>query len=161
MWTKGRFLKAAVTIASFTFLPNQIKSAVAACYSKGRYMQKLIAPIGLLSFKSIRNTMRPFVLPYPYRLILLVACVVACTTQLYAQAIGSSKGLRLSTFDVDATPPIGNPLTYDSTANSWDLGLRAKGIVLQGAGQPIVLVAVDWIGIANDSQDAFKEALAE
>lgn len=105
--------------------------------------------------------MRPFVLPYPYRLILLVACVVACTTQLYAQAIGSSKGLRLSTFDVDATPPIGNPLTYDSTANSWDLGLRAKGIVLQGAGQPIVLVAVDWIGIANDSQDAFKEALAE
>ena len=105
--------------------------------------------------------MRLFVLSYPYRLILLVACVVACTTQLHAQANGSSKGLRLSTFDVDATPPIGDPLTYDSTANSWDLGLRAKGIVLQGAGEPIVLVAVDWIGIANDSQDAFKEALAE
>jgi pimeloyl-ACP methyl ester carboxylesterase len=68
--------------------------------------------------------------------------------------------LKIATFDVDATPPIGDPLTYDSTANSWDLGLRAKGIVLQGAGLPIVLVAVDWIGIANDSQDAFKEALA-
>src|SRR5690554_3333410 len=69
--------------------------------------------------------------------------------------------LAVATFDVDATPPIGSPLTYDSMANSWDLGLRAKGIVLMGAGQPIVLVAVDWIGIANESQDAFKQALAE
>lgn len=77
-----------------------------------------------------------------------------------AQSAASAEGLYLSTFDVDATPPIGDPLTYDSTANSWDLGLRAKGIVLMGAGQPIVLVAVDWIGIANDSQDAFKAALA-
>jgi pimeloyl-ACP methyl ester carboxylesterase len=105
--------------------------------------------------------MRNFSFSYPYKLLLMVACAVACTTHLHAQAIGSSEALRLSTFDVDATPPIGDPLTYDSTANSWDLGLRAKGIVLQGAGQPIVLVAVDWIGIANDSQDAFKEALAE
>src|SRR5690606_37194206 len=96
-----------------------------------------------------------------YKLFLLAVYLIACTTQLYAQAIGSSEGLRLSTFDVDATPPIGDPLTYDSTANSWDLGLRAKGIVLQGAGLPIVLVAIDWIGIANESQDAFKAALAE
>lgn len=104
--------------------------------------------------------MRFFSFPYTYWLFLLLA-YVACTTQSLAQAIGSPEGLRLSTFDVDATPPIGGPLTYDSTANSWDLGLRAKGIVLQGAGLPIVLVAVDWIGIANDSQDAFKEALAQ
>lgn len=70
-------------------------------------------------------------------------------------------GLRLSTFDVDASPPVGSPLAYDSTANAWDLGLRAKGIILMGAGQPIVLCAVDWIGIANESQDEFKSALAE
>jgi hypothetical protein len=31
---------------------------------------------------------------------------------------------------------------------------------LSGAGQPIVLVAFDWIGIANESQDEFKRALA-
>ncbi|MGI6573565.1 MAG: DUF4838 domain-containing protein [Fermentimonas sp.] len=42
-----------------------------------------------------------------------------------------------------------------------DLGLRAKGMVLTGAGQPIVLCAIDWIGIANESQDVFKQALAE
>jgi len=70
-------------------------------------------------------------------------------------------GLRLTTFDVDATPPVGSFLAYDSMINSWDLGLRAKGIVIMGKGQPIVLCAVDWIGISNDSQDAFKSALAE
>ncbi len=69
--------------------------------------------------------------------------------------------LHLATFDVDATPPIGTQLTYDREVNKWDLGLRAKGVVITGAGQPIVICAVDWIGIANDGQDAFKEALAE
>ena len=42
-----------------------------------------------------------------------------------------------------------------------DLGLRAKGIVLSGSGLPIVLCAVDWIGIGNESQDAFKARLAK
>lgn len=39
-------------------------------------------------------------------------------------------GLRLSTFDVEVIPPIGNKIAYDSVLNSWDLGLRTKGIVL-------------------------------
>jgi len=32
--------------------------------------------------------------------------------------------------------------------------------VLLGAGEPIVLCAVDWIGIANEGQNAFRNALA-
>ncbi len=72
-----------------------------------------------------------------------------------------TESLRISTFDVDATPPVGSYLAYDLMVNSWDLGLRAKGIVLMGSGQPVVLCSVDWIGISNDSQDAFKDALAE
>jgi hypothetical protein len=70
-------------------------------------------------------------------------------------------GLRLSTFDVDATPPIGNRMAYDRVKATWDLGLRAKGIVLMGAGKPIVLCSIDWIGVANDSQDEFKSILAK
>ena len=70
-------------------------------------------------------------------------------------------GLKLLTFDVDVTPPVGSELTYQRMAASWNLSLRARGIVLLGAGDPVVLCAVDWIGIANESQDAFKEALAE
>jgi hypothetical protein len=33
--------------------------------------------------------------------------------------------------------------------------------VLLGAGQPIVLCAVDWIGIANEAHDVFRQTLAE
>jgi hypothetical protein len=51
-------------------------------------------------------------------------------------------------------------MAYDPVTNRWDLGLRARGIVLLGAGEPIVLCAVDWIGIANEGHDAFREALA-
>ena len=69
--------------------------------------------------------------------------------------------LKVSTFDVDATPPEGSWLAYDSLLNTWDLGLRAKGIVLTGAGNPIVLCVVDWIGIANEAHDAFREGLAK
>lgn len=105
--------------------------------------------------------MKFFLSPNLYRHFLIILWAVWGTGQICAQQTGSPHGLLLSTFDVDATPPISSPLTYDSTANSWDLGLRAKGIVIQGAGLPIVLVAIDWIGIANESQDAFKSALAE
>ena len=73
-------------------------------------------------------------------------------------AVGS--GLRIGLFDVDATPPVGSWLAYDPVTNRWDLGLRARGVVLAGAGDPIVLCAVDWIGIANESHDLFRERLA-
>jgi len=68
--------------------------------------------------------------------------------------------LKLSVFDVDVTPPPGTRLTYDMEINTWDLGLRAKGIVLMGSGKPIVLCSIDWIGIANEGHDAFCQALA-
>ena len=38
--------------------------------------------------------------------------------------------------------------------------LSARGIVLLGVGKPIVLCAVDWIGIANGGHDAWRESLA-
>lgn len=68
--------------------------------------------------------------------------------------------LRIATFDLDATPPIGSRLAYDPVTHSWDLTLRARGLVLLGAGEPIVLCAVDWIGIGNEAHDRFREALA-
>lgn len=73
----------------------------------------------------------------------------------------STDGLRVATFDVDATPPIGSLLAYDPVTNHWDLGLRARGIVLLGAGEPIVLCAVDWIGLGNGGHDAFCNDLAK
>ena len=69
--------------------------------------------------------------------------------------------LKIGLFDVNATPPVGSQLTYDPMINTYDLSLRAKGIILTGAGAPIVLCAIDWIGISNESQDVFKQSLAE
>jgi len=72
-----------------------------------------------------------------------------------------SPGLSLATFDVDATPPVGSQMAYGPVINTWDMSLRARGIVLRGAGQPIVLCSIDWIGLANESQDEFKRLLAD
>jgi hypothetical protein len=69
--------------------------------------------------------------------------------------------LRLATFDIDATPPVGSMMAYDPVRRVDELGLRCRGIVLSGAGEPIVLCAVDWIGIANEGHDVFRQTLAE
>jgi hypothetical protein len=68
--------------------------------------------------------------------------------------------LRLATFDIDVTPPVGSMMAYDKVIRHDDLPLRARGVVLLGADQPIVLCAFDWIGIANEAHDTFREALA-
>ena len=69
------------------------------------------------------------------------------------------EGLRLAVFQADATPPLGSPVAY-APARKIEDPLSARGIVLLGAGEPIVLCAVDWIGIGNGGHDAWRESLA-
>jgi len=95
---------------------------------------------------------------------LIVGCAIIFSdgfSQNTQPAANLSTGLKLAVFDVDATPPVGSQLAYDPVTGRWDLGLRARGIVILGAGQPVVICSIDWIGIANDSQDEFKRVLAE
>jgi len=87
---------------------------------------------------------------------LLIACVlVSITGTLRAE------GLRLAVFDVDATPPVGSMMAYDPVKVQSELGLRGRGVIVLGAGEPIVLCAVDWIGISNEGHDVFRQRLAE
>ncbi len=80
---------------------------------------------------------------------------------LPARMMAAGGGLQLSTFDVDVTPPAGSFLAYTpQVKTTWDLGLRAKGVVLLGSGKPIVLCAIDWIAISNEGMDDFRQALA-
>lgn len=74
---------------------------------------------------------------------------------------GQSTPLKVAVFDVDATPPMDFAMAYDPVKRIDELTLRCRGIVLIGPEQPIVLCAVDWIGIANEGHDAFRQALAE
>jgi hypothetical protein len=71
--------------------------------------------------------------------------------------------LHLTTFQSDATPPLGHPLCggWIQPARSVDDPLRALGIVLLGAGAPVVLCAVDWCGLRNDANRAWRQALAQ
>lgn len=85
-----------------------------------------------------------------------------------AVLLGSSDGLaaekvplQIATFDLDVTPPVGSMMAYDPVRRIGELGLRCRGIVISGSGKPIVLCAFDWIGIANESHDAFRNVLAE
>lgn len=78
--------------------------------------------------------------------------------------LASFAGLQVSTFQVDVTPPLGTPLCGGGVkpAEAIDDPLSARGVVLLPAGQaPVVLCAVDWVGIANRGWDAWREALAE
>ncbi|MFV0441972.1 MAG: hypothetical protein ACK5Q5_00220 [Planctomycetaceae bacterium] len=70
-------------------------------------------------------------------------------------------GVRLAVFDVDATPALGSAMAYDPVKRIDELTLRCRGVAITGIEQPIVLCAVDWIGIANEGHDAFRDALAE
>jgi hypothetical protein len=94
-------------------------------------------------------------------LLVYLPFIVAFASDLSPSQDAKSGDLRLSTFDIDATPPVGSILAYDTMSNVWDMGLRARGIVLQGAGLPIVLCSIDWIEISNRSQDVFQHALAK
>ncbi len=71
--------------------------------------------------------------------------------------------LQLAPFRFDVTPPMGH-----SCCGGWitpvmavDDALEAVGFVLLGAGQPIVVCAVDWTELLNEAHVEWRRALAE
>lgn len=75
------------------------------------------------------------------------------------QAQFNNNQLKIATFDVDVTP-MDDLLAYNKQINTWDLSLRAKGLVILGSGDPIVVCSVDWLAISNGGMDQFREAMA-
>lgn len=73
-----------------------------------------------------------------------------------------SQPLTISTFTVDATPPIGHPCCggWITPIQVVDDKQLALGIVLKGSGAPVVIIAVDWTGILNDSYFQLQQAVA-
>ena len=70
--------------------------------------------------------------------------------------------LKLATFAVDVTIPLGHRCMGILPTKSLriDDPLEARGFVLTGAGEPLVLLAVDWCEIRNGAYDQWREALA-
>jgi hypothetical protein len=69
--------------------------------------------------------------------------------------------LSVGVFETDVTPPIGSPVAYAITRSIVD-PLSARGMVIFIDDQkPVVLCAVDWIGISNEGHEVWEKKLAE
>jgi hypothetical protein len=73
------------------------------------------------------------------------------------------RGLRLATFSVDVTPPVGHPLLGGLQGPASTIGdpLLARGVVLLSAGEPVVLLGLDWCELRNDAYDGWRDAVAK
>ena len=71
--------------------------------------------------------------------------------------------LKLATFRFEVTPPLGHSLCggWIKPAEAVDDSLEAIGFVLLGAGEPIVICAVDWTGLLNSANLKWRQALAD
>lgn len=88
-----------------------------------------------------------------------VACLVFGAV-IHAAEEPSSR-VQIATFDVDVTPPVGSHMAYDPVRRVDELTLRCRGIVVLGSGKPLVLCAIDWIGLYNEGYDHFRDLLAQ
>ena len=101
--------------------------------------------------------MIPFKNKSIFSLVVFGICLILCNA-LPAQ---HTAHLRVGVFEADVTPPIGSPVAYAITRSIRD-PLSARGIVIFIDDQkPVVLCAVDWIGISNEADDEWRKKLAE
>lgn len=72
-------------------------------------------------------------------------------------------GLHVAPFRFDVTTPMGHGCCggWIKPIEAVDDPLDAVGIVLLGAGKPIVLCAVDWTGLLNEAHVEWRTALAQ
>ncbi|HVA46135.1 MAG TPA: hypothetical protein VNH11_07155 [Pirellulales bacterium] len=82
---------------------------------------------------------------------------------LCCDPVTAAAPLRVAAFKVDVTPPLGTPLCDALCPPASEIvdPLSARGIVLVADDQPIVLCAVDWVGIGNGGYDAWRSAIAK
>jgi hypothetical protein len=74
-----------------------------------------------------------------------------------------STDFRIATFRADITPPLGHALCGGMVAPAARIGapLSARGILLWGGGDPILIAALDWTELRNDAYRRWREALAQ
>ena len=74
----------------------------------------------------------------------------------------NSDDLHVAPFRFEVTPPLGHPCCGGliKPVEVVDDALEAVGVVLLGAGDPVVLCAVDWTGLLNGAHLAWRTALA-
>ena len=93
----------------------------------------------------------------------LLKMLLIVSVFVFSPSLRAAEPLTIATFQADVTPPIGSPLCDGLVKPAATIvdPLSARGVVLFGEGKPIVLCAVDWVGIGNGGHDAWRAALAD
>jgi hypothetical protein len=93
----------------------------------------------------------------------VTAAPLALTSAAVPVADAGPGDLHLAAFRFDVSPPIGHPCCggWIKPVEGYDDPQEAIGVVLLGAGKPIVICAVDWTGILNAAHLEWRTALAE
>jgi len=86
--------------------------------------------------------------------------ILSFTLFLLPTIVSAAEPLRVGKFVVDVSPPIGSPMAYD-ICDAVGMPLTARGIVLVGNEKPIVMCAIDWIGISNDGYERWRDTIAK
>lgn len=75
---------------------------------------------------------------------------------------GSPAGFRLATFSAEITPPVGHALCGGMVAPAARIGdpLYARGLLFWGAGEPVVIAALDWTELRNDAYARWRGEIA-
>lgn len=75
----------------------------------------------------------------------------------------SAPSLKIAPFRFQVTPPEGHPLCggWITPVVAVEDDLEAIGFVLTGAGEPIVICAVDWTGLLNEAHLQWRETIAK
>lgn len=97
------------------------------------------------------------------RFFLLFFAILSAVACAHSSPYPDAPLLRVAYFQTDATPPLGTQLCCNGNnpAREITAPLSVRGLVLLPANEPsIVLCAVDWLGIANASHDAWRSELA-
>jgi hypothetical protein len=92
----------------------------------------------------------------------LLAPAIVVLALLPGHAAAADEPLRIATFEAEITPPVGAPLCDALVPPAREIvdPLLARGIVLLTNERPVVLCALDWVGVGNGGHAAFREALA-
>jgi hypothetical protein len=95
-----------------------------------------------------------------WRALLALPPVFFVATLALAKAEDSA--VKVATFQFDVTPPLGAPLCEGAVekARRIDDPLTCRGVIFLSDQKPIVLCAVDWVGISGKGHDAWRNALA-
>lgn len=91
------------------------------------------------------------------RLVLALLILGGC-----AGVPAAAPEFRIATFSADVTPPLGHALCGGMVAPAARIGdpLSARGVVLWGSGDPVVIAVIDWTELRNDAYQRWRSELA-